>query len=90
MARYLHTTTVHGTHGFPVDMLRYDACYPADDSSSSQIFQSCKDPQFVYHVTLVQPSDNPKPRFTEARWLAMGASSMTPPSTRKLTGITGQ
>lgn len=34
---YRHTFLVKGTDTFPVDMLRYDACFPADTADAQLI-----------------------------------------------------
>jgi hypothetical protein len=33
--------TVEGTYPFPVDMLRYDACWPATSEDAVQLGESC-------------------------------------------------
>lgn len=35
--RYLHKFSVRGIGRFPIDMLRYDACYPASGQDSAKI-----------------------------------------------------
>lgn len=37
---YFATFTVEGSTAFPIDMLRYDHCYPASESDSVQIASS--------------------------------------------------
>lgn len=71
--------------GFPLDMLRYDHCYPADQESVEAIADSL-DPA-VRHEERKQQADKSKPLFrvrlsavvtrktwgpTEARWQSFG------------------
>ena len=39
--KYLQTFRVHGSSRFPVDMLRYDSCWPASEDYSIEISDSC-------------------------------------------------
>lgn len=68
--------TVEGNLGFPMDMLRYDACYPFDQHSVDQISDSheaynwrdkATDKLRVFKVTLVSLQSP-----TEARWESFG------------------
>lgn len=34
---YKHTAEISGFGGFPIDMLRYDAAFPADERDSAEI-----------------------------------------------------
>jgi len=56
--------TVIGKLGFPLDMLRYDSCYPADQESVAQIYDSIVDRDYKkpYRVTLLGSGP------TVARW----------------------
>jgi hypothetical protein len=60
--------TVMGKLPFPLDMLRYDRCYPVDGDSAAAIARSLDrdnrdTPRETYQVTLI--SDNPP---TSGRW----------------------
>jgi len=69
------TFTVEGTYPFPVDMLRYDGCYPASTHDAVQLGDSCRgpsrtsDPKRKRQVTLSTTLFN-KP--TTARWESFG------------------
>ena len=62
---------VRGNSGFPLDMLRYDACYPLCESDSARVFDSiyARD-GVVREVELVHRSIDSEARFepTHARW----------------------
>lgn len=55
---------VEGRGPFPVDMLRYDRCFPHDSADASQILE----PRERRKVTLTTDS----PRVTPARWRSFG------------------
>jgi hypothetical protein len=40
---FLHTFRVRGDGSFPVDMLRYDSCFPATEGAASLIERSIRD-----------------------------------------------
>jgi hypothetical protein len=62
MAKYCYT--VEGRMSFPLDMLRYDRCWPADGDSAAEIYASFdRTERGTFKVNLV--SDN-KP--TSGRW----------------------
>lgn len=49
--RYRTSFIVEGTSVFPIDMLRYDSCFPADEASSNQIASTSREvPLLVYTV----------------------------------------
>lgn len=58
--------TVASCMPFPIDMLRYDGCYPVDTESATQISASIRreaEKPETYRVTLI--SDRPP---TDGRW----------------------
>lgn len=66
--REYYEYTVSGTGAFPVDMLRYDSCYPARQDDAIQLSpHTRRSPGEVYHVTL--HSCHPP---TDARWASFG------------------
>lgn len=73
MPKYVEHFVVEGRYPFPVDMLRYDACYPSDAESATNIAASINPEQNhqlpkgeTFKVTLTATT----PRFvpTEGRW----------------------
>ena len=57
---------------FPVDMLRYDACYPAGEGESAKTVRALEY-EDVGEVELVGHSDQPHARYpTRARWESFG------------------
>lgn len=66
MAMKFHTITITGRGAFPVDMLRYDCCFPASEHDSYAIlhtFQKHED----WSIRLSKYSDSSEP-WTLARW----------------------
>jgi len=39
--KFIQTFTVIGSHQFPIDMLRYDGCFPTSESDSEVISRGC-------------------------------------------------
>lgn len=77
---YITQFTVRGGSHFPVDMLRYDACYPA---TSDDAVEMAKTPRYMAPSDLEEfkkprlvrlCSRQPNARWTptEARWLSFG------------------
>lgn len=64
--------TVTGRMPFPTDMLRYDACYPADTESASQITASIRHEGETladsFTVTLLGASPPTRGRWQSFRW----------------------
>ena len=70
--------TVTGRGHFPVDMLRYDACWPSDDHAVEVITfagdNSLDEPDQFYTCDLTRVSTNPNDNPTSARWASFGWS----------------
>lgn len=64
MMKYRHTATVEGRGLFPIDMLRYDHCYPASEQDSYAINQR----EDVRQVKVIMMTDSKLMPFTERRW----------------------
>lgn len=77
---YYYRITVAGRVAFPVDMMRYDRCYPAGESESYKIAASVRHDGDAYHkepdgtikVVLVACSRNPIFNPTVGRWQSFG------------------
>lgn len=54
---------VRGRGQFPIDMLRYDACWPYDQASANQIVESYNHPE---KWTVIVETN--RPHFTPDRW----------------------
>lgn len=70
MTTYTHKATVEGVWEFPVDMLRYDQCFPETESDSAVIHD--KDEKQPRRVRVVCYTDHKYPRWTPARWESFG------------------
>ena len=64
--------TVEGTFPFPVDMLRYDRCYPADSESAINITYSNNHESGGLQVTLIARVESKQWKPTEGRWQSFG------------------
>lgn len=64
MAIYIHTAKVKGSGSFPMDMLRYDQCFPATEDDSYEMTRASS----VREITVKAWSDRPFSAFTPARW----------------------
>jgi hypothetical protein len=66
-----HTVEVTGPCPFPVDMLRYDGCWPAEERDSNTIARTLNPMEdnwnVPYTVRLVK-FDTAKPTWGTARW----------------------
>lgn len=76
--------TVVGTGAFPVDMLRYDCCYPVDTDSALAIVVGFRDSDYneVRRVSLRMRVTTPREGPTAERWLSFGWS-IVPGSLRR-------
>lgn len=82
---YVHEAKVEGPGRFPVDMLRYDACYPASAKDTNEIEHSLERcPRKPYQVT-VQALSSLKIHWTPERWRSFGAV-ITESTSRKARG----
>lgn len=63
----IYTFTVIGNDDFPIDMLRYDLCYPKSQADASEITKTFRARTGDYRVTLIS-SKAP----TEERWGSFG------------------
>jgi hypothetical protein len=75
MSLFLHEATVRGRGNFPVDMLRYDSCYPKSESDSFVILRTLnEDLRERVEVVIMKLADHALPSsvWTEARWESFG------------------
>lgn len=66
---YITRFTVKGAGVFPIDMLRYDSCHPADSQAVSALISQSRE---VYLVDLIQAHQYKAPGLTPARWASFG------------------
>lgn len=66
--------TVAGSGDFPIDMLRYDRCWPASSDDAGNIAGGAySEPRGQRTVTLAcQPGDNWRSMPTHGRWSSFG------------------
>jgi hypothetical protein len=66
--------TVRGRGTFPVDMLRYDCCYPTSSDGACSILTHYTDSEYnkerKVELSMVVEHKNQRP--TEARWISFG------------------
>lgn len=80
---YAHEATVEVRGPFPVDMLRYDSCYPASGEDANAIAHSfARRPREPYRV-VVRALSQSKTHWTWARWASFGVA-VTQPTVRKV------
>lgn len=64
--------SVTGTFQFPVDMLRYDACFPADETQSAYIESTRHAPALPVTVRLARYTRRDMAPVTPDRWKSFG------------------
>jgi hypothetical protein len=72
---YQHEITVQGTGPFPLDMLRYDACWPRTQSAVDAIHASIQGPRITekeYTVELACVSNTKLSCWATERWASFG------------------
>lgn len=70
---YLHEAMVEVGCSFPLDMLRYDACFPATEQDSIKITESVRGFSGGPWSVQVHALSRNKPHWTPARWQSFGA-----------------
>jgi len=74
MANYLYHFTVEGKGYFPLDMLRYDECYPAKSVDATTIME-CGMPKYLtdrVRIVLTHKHSRSHWEPTTARWKSFG------------------
>lgn len=69
---YLLQFTVSGRGNFPIDMLRYERCYPVDSESVAAIVTSHKLTDELCEVRLETLAETKGAQPTVARWNSFG------------------
>jgi hypothetical protein len=69
---YYHEFAVHGVGRFPIDMLRYDSCFPTDQESALAIMDSNKIGKDHKLIRLSSIQDNSNWEPTKGRWESFG------------------
>lgn len=70
MPKYRHKLTVSGSGNFPLDMLRYDQCWPESQFDVEKIgYDADRIPR---PVSVVAVTDNKTSPFREDRWRSFG------------------
>lgn len=74
MSQYVHTAKATGKGAFPIDMFRYDGCYPHHETDSGKVTSHYSDPQSaaMRTVEIMAITDRKIAPFTEARWASFG------------------
>lgn len=85
MKIYRHVFTVRGALAFPLDMLRYDACYPHSETDAHEIEGSIRNygTTAPLTVTLVFHSGASKTHPTGERWRSFGWEVVTQNTERR-------
>ena len=73
---YLHVMIVAGAGTFPLDMLRYDHCWPETSGDVEILHASITRDQNQYLLRVVNESwqKDPMKAYTIARWESFGAT----------------
>jgi len=75
---YRTVFTVAGQGGFPLDMLRYDRCFPLTSQDVRDMDQALRHPSFARNqkdlpsVTLCSYHDHPEWEVDIRRWVSFG------------------
>lgn len=71
---YRHEATFSGRFAFPIDMLRYDNCFPASQEAAGRIVESLSSvTRDQFEVRVAQHTDKKNgARWTVARWESFG------------------
>ena len=74
MGMYYHEFTVKGGYAFPVDMLRYDHCYPRDTESALAMTYTIKDEKLYMEERVIHLGTVSVKTWTptDARWQSFG------------------
>lgn len=75
MARklYIHTIAVEGGGEFPIDMMRYDRCWPATEADSGYSYSPIRGGAAGLRTVRVQAHSGTKANpFTAGRWQSFG------------------
>jgi hypothetical protein len=83
---YEHEATVEVNGAFPVDMLRYDRCYPASEEDAKAIAQSLARPRREPHRVTVKALSPSREHWTRARWRSFGALIVKTVAQKRPTG----
>lgn len=62
---------VQGRGTFPIDMLRYDACYPATEADS-HVIELTRTPGYRGEKMVTLKMSDPKRKPTTGRWSSFG------------------
>lgn len=71
---YRHEATVDVKGSFPVDMLRYDRCYPASEEGAYAIAVSLTDVRRDSFCVTLRALSSSKTHWTPVRWRSFGAT----------------
>lgn len=72
MAKYYQTFTVETNFLFPIDMLRYDSCFPATEKDAGEIHKNLTANGSPLKVKVARYIDNKATKPTTARWDSFG------------------
>ena len=71
--KYYQTFNVKSTYSFPIDMLRYDKCYPETHQDTAMICGSFGLlPASEMAVTVAQQHLSMRPNWTPLQWASFG------------------
>ena len=70
MKRLISHATVSGTGRFPLDMTRYDRCWPATEHDSNAIHDTFNNPGKQWKVRMAKSEG----QWTDGRWASFGCS----------------
>jgi hypothetical protein len=72
MSRYYQRFTVKTSTTFPLDMLRYDTCFPDTEQDAGKIYYNLVDHRYPLEVKIARWIWQKADRPTIARWESFG------------------
>lgn len=63
---------VRGSYPFPLDMLRYDSCFPADERDSNLLRTACTDYGVMTVIEITLATHRPDVSPSNDRWKSYG------------------
>lgn len=72
--KYYQTFIVITSFTFPVDMLRYDGCFPHSEVDATKISRNLREHNYPLEVKIGRYIDNRHSKPTEGRWESFGCT----------------
>jgi hypothetical protein len=69
---WIHEATIKGSGMFPLDMLRYDSCYPKGSEDAFKIAAAIRMEDRQWEVRVMKRGFDRNDKFTDGRWASFG------------------